>query len=104
MLLVRTLFLIFISVGMAMVVLWESKGIVRMGYKVTALERKKAYLEEKNQELGSEVSSLRSPQKILQRLEDMGLELSPPGKGDLKKDNPKLVLERNEGKASDSKR
>jgi len=87
-----------------MVVLWESKGIVRMGYKVTALERKKAYLEEKNQELGSEVSSLRSPQKILQRLEDMGLELSPPGKGDLKKDNPKLVLERNEGKASDSKR
>jgi len=87
-----------------MVVLWESKGIVRMGYKVTALERKKAYLEEKNQELGSEVSSLRSPQKILQRLEDMGLELSPPGKGDLKKDNPKLVLERNERKASDSKR
>lgn len=104
MLLIRTLFLIFISVGMAMVVLWESKGIVRMGYKVTALERKKAYLEEKNQELGSEVSSLRSPQKILQRLEDMGLELLPPGKGDLKKDNPKLVLERNEGKASDSKR
>ena len=87
-----------------MVVLWESKGIVRMGYKVTALEKKKAYLEEKNQELGSEVSSLRSPQKILQRLEDMGLELSPPGKGDLKKDNPKLVLERNERKASDSKR
>lgn len=104
MLLIRTLFLIFISVGMAMVVLWESKGIVRMGYKVTALERKKAYLEEKNQELGSEVSSLRSPQKILQRLEDMGLELSPPGKGDPRKDNPKLVLERNEGKASDSKR
>ena len=104
MLLIRVLFLIFISVGMAMVVLWESKGIVRMGYKVTALEKKKAYLEEKNQELGSEVSSLRSPQKILQRLEDMGLELSPPGKGDLKKDNPKRVLERNEGKASDSKR
>ncbi|HHT9130930.1 MAG TPA: hypothetical protein ACFYED_00385 [Candidatus Tripitaka californicus] len=50
------------------------------------------------------MSSLRSPQKILQRLEDMGLELSPPGKGDLKKDNPKLVLERNERKASDSRR
>lgn len=104
MLLVRVLFLIFISVGMAMVVLWESKGIVRMGYKVTALEKKRTYLEEKNQELGIEVSSLRSPQKILQRLEDMGLELLPPGEGVLKKDNPMLVLERNERKASGPRR
>ena len=84
MLLARVLFLILISVGMAMVVLWESKGVVRMGYKVTALEKKKAYLEEKNLELGSEIGSLRSPQKILQKLEDMGLELSPPEKGNLK--------------------
>lgn len=75
---------------MAMVVLWESKGIIKAGYEVTALERRKAYLEEKNLELYTEVSSLRSPQKVLQRLEDMGLELLPPGEGN-SKDNPKTA-------------
>ncbi len=73
-----------------MVVLWESKGIVKMGYEITALEKRKDYLEEKNLELGSEISSLRSPQRILQKLADMGLDLSPPEKGNLK-DNPSVA-------------
>ncbi|HHT9152717.1 MAG TPA: hypothetical protein ACFYEM_04200 [Candidatus Hypogeohydataceae bacterium YC40] len=86
----RMFFLIFISVGMAMVVLWESKEVVKIGYEVTTLEREKAYMEEKNLELKTEISALRSPQKILQRLEDMGLELIPPEKGNLK-DSPNMA-------------
>jgi cell division protein FtsL len=84
------LFLITVSVGMAMVVLWESKEVVKAGYEITALEKKAGYLEEKNLELGTEISSLRSPQRILGKLADMGLELLPPEEGSLKK-NPNTV-------------
>ncbi len=62
-----------------MVVVWESKKALRAGYLVTALERKKAHLEERNWELRNEVNSLRSPQRIIKRMEDMGLGLLPPG-------------------------
>lgn len=78
MLVARVLFLISVSVGMAMVALWESKEVVRVGYEITALEKKKDYWGEKNLELGTEISSLRSPRKILGKLADMGIELLPP--------------------------
>jgi hypothetical protein len=64
---------------MAMFNLWQSKQIVRMGYQITSLEEKKVTLEERNRRLESQINTLRSPENILRHLDDMNLELLPPG-------------------------
>lgn len=76
---VRFVFLVFISAGMAMAALWQTKQIVRVGYDITRLEEKRLVLEEKNRRLESQVNALRSPESILKNLDEMNLDLLPPG-------------------------
>lgn len=76
---VRILILLFVTVGMAMAVLWHARQTVSVGYKITALERKKTVLEERNRMLEDQVSALRSPVNILKSLDEMDVELLPPG-------------------------
>ncbi|MFQ5862689.1 MAG: hypothetical protein ACE5IC_06160 [Candidatus Brocadiales bacterium] len=78
---VRILILLFITTGMAMAVLWHARQTVIVGYEITKMERKKAVLEERNRMLEDQISALRSPGNILKSLDEMDLELLPPGEG-----------------------
>lgn len=79
---VRIVILLVITLGMAMAVLWHARHTISAGYKITMLERKKAVLEERNRMLEDQINALKSPDNILKNLEEMGLELLPPGEGD----------------------
>ncbi len=76
---IRIVIFLSITTGMAMAVLWHARQTVSVGYEITALERKSAILEERNRMLEGQISSLRSPGNILKSLEEMDLELQPPG-------------------------
>lgn len=76
---VRILILLFVTIGMAMAVLWHARHTISAGYKITMLERKKAILEERNRMLEDQISALKSPGNILKSLDEMGLGLLPPG-------------------------
>ncbi|MFQ5956157.1 MAG: hypothetical protein ACE5KK_00095 [Candidatus Brocadiales bacterium] len=76
---VRIVILIFVTTGMAMAVLWHARQTVSVGYRITALEKKKAVLEERNRMLEGQISALKSPKNILKNLDEMNVGLLPPG-------------------------
>ncbi len=78
---VRIVILLCITTGMAMTVLWHARQTVTVGYRITELEDKKVILEERNRMLDGQISSLKAPAQILKNLDEMDIELLPPGEG-----------------------
>lgn len=76
---IRIVILLFITTVMAMGVLWHARQTISTGYRITALEKKKAILAERNRMLEGQISALKSPGNILKSLDEMDLELLPPG-------------------------
>lgn len=98
---IRIVILLSITTGMAVAVLWHARQTVSVGYKITALEKKKAAMEERNRMLEDEVSALRSPENVLKNLDKMELELVPPGEGN--GDLASLVVDQRDNKRSRNK-
>ena len=65
-----------------MAVLWHVRQTVTIGYRIVELENKKAIIEERNRMLDGQISSLKAPAHILKNLDEMDIELLPPGEGD----------------------
>ena len=78
---VRIVILLCLTTGMAMAVLWHVRQTVTVGYRITELEDKKAIIEERNRMLDGQISSLKAPAQILKNLDEMDIELLPPGEG-----------------------
>ncbi len=75
---VRIMILLVVTTGMAMVVLWQVRQTVIVGYRIIELDKKRAILEERNRVLAGQIGTLKSPGRILKNLDDMDIKLLPP--------------------------
>lgn len=74
----RGLVLIVFSVTMSLLVVWERAKVTRIQYEIGALEREIREIEQEEQVLRREVSLLKSPRVIAERVESMHLGLNDP--------------------------
>ena len=76
--LLRALILIMFSVAMALMTVWERAHATKIRYEIGAMEKEIEELEKEEQMLRLEVSLLKSPKVIAQRVETMQLGLLDP--------------------------
>ena len=76
--LLRALILIMFSVAMALMTVWERAHATRIRYDIGAMEKEIEKMEKEEQMLRLEVSLLKSPKVIAQRVETMQLGLLDP--------------------------
>lgn len=70
--------LVGITVIMALLIVWEQVQTTKYGYKVAELQKKITDLQEKNRRLACQVSALKKPERIVQAIQSMGLNLAQP--------------------------
>lgn len=70
--------LILFAVGLiAMLTVWQHLQSVRMGYEITKLRRDRNALAEVNRRLELEADRLKSPEHLLMKVKELGLDLRP---------------------------
>lgn len=70
--------LIGITVIMALLIVWEKVQATKYGYEMAIIHNKINGLREKNRRLESDISALKKPQRIVQSIQSMGLNLAQP--------------------------
>lgn len=76
--LLRGLILIMFSVALSLLTVWERAQVTRIRYSIGAIEKEMADLDQQEQVLRLEVSLLKSPKVIAERVETMELGLLDP--------------------------
>ncbi len=76
---IRIVIFLSITTVMAMAVLWHARQTISAGYMITALEKKRTILAERNRMLEGQIRALKSPGNILKSMDAMGIGLLPPG-------------------------
>lgn len=76
----QVIFLIFTLVLVALFYVWQRVQVYRLGYEIRSLLNRIEELKEENNHLIARLSILTSPQYIIEKVEEYGLELSPPSR------------------------
>lgn len=70
--------LVGITVTIALLIVWKQIQTTKYGYSVARLQKKITALRESNRRLECEVSALKKPQRIVQTIQSMRLDLAQP--------------------------
>lgn len=73
-------FLVIVSLGVAgaLVLISERREATRAGYRIAKLEQQRLRLVEENRRLEARVARLKTPAQMVERAQDLGLEVRPP--------------------------
>ncbi|MBI4008228.1 MAG: hypothetical protein HY354_06985 [Planctomycetes bacterium] len=70
--------LVGITVIMTLFIVWEQVQTTKCGYKVAELQKKITDLQEKNRRLECQVSALKKPERVVNAIQSMGIDLAQP--------------------------